>query len=295
MRKSTAFSAIVLLVAGTCYWMQSGGVSGLSGQSLPIGSTNVEEGRGGLPQRSGHQPPALEREASLSTLLAQVMPLAQGGDPEAAEIVAGVLKYCSHVRNHPGGFDAMIEFSRRHVPDGDIHFEPAANRARKRCEGVREGEEITIEEIEDWLSKAAVEANASAVIQLAIREEVVAPEAGPVLMNAVISGGDPNEIRDAGVMLYFMQGAGHQGLTRFANDAYGKLAWEVAACRRGASCRAGSVFMDRYCFGGSRCGHYATFEDMVRMTRIPPGSIADFERLVTAADDYMAGRGDRQR
>lgn len=281
---------IALAIAGAWYWNQG---KQQTRKIEPHPSTQVDDespAASNTTASARQTVDVLERDESLSTVLTQVMPLAEGGDPEAAEVVARIYRHCFSANASSDGMRGYVDIAAKDNPELRAGLEAAAARVVRRCDGVKGGEEIDPNEIEEWLSKAAANGNASAVLQLALRQEEVNPDEGTVLINGVVSAGDPNEIRDAVAMLHFLKGPENEGLSRIANDAYGTLAWQVAACRRGASCRAGSPFMDSHCLTNGPCG-YGSYEEMVRARRVPQGSAADFERLVRYAESYMEKKG----
>lgn len=290
MKKATA-TALVLgfLIAGAWHWSQEKR-SNSSAPPAPAGMSPPADHDSTT--RAPTAVDALESDESLSTVLAQVMPLAEGGDPEAAEVVARIYRHCFSANASQDGMQTYLDIASKDAPERRVLLAEAASRVMKRCDGVKGGEEIDPGEIEQWLSVAAADGNASAVLQLALRQEEIDPAEGSVLINAVVGAGDPTEIRDSVSMLHFLKDPENEGLSRIANDAYGILAWQVAACRRGANCRAGSPFMDSHCLINGPCG-YASYEEMVRARRVPQGSAADFERLVAYANAYMAERKEK--
>jgi hypothetical protein len=227
----------------------------------------------------------LESSDDYSMLLAQQLPLAEGGDATAMSTVAKVLEYCQLYSESPAGFESHIQFMASLKPSEGQALKRVAAKISKRCSKVAASPTVP-EAAQSWLLRAAEAGDVSALIRTAILHyEGTSPQERAALISAALNSGDPNVVFEAAGLLPFGVDSDSANLP-LTDSEIDRMAWEVAACRLGAACDAGQNLMDAHCVAGSGCNAVG-YEDLVRREFLPQGSWSLLDKKVREIIQYV--------
>lgn len=292
--KVVSFVVLVAAIAAGAYLYSKagGGEPAVNGQPSESQADITDEvgSRASVAEQSGVlvRKPALEEADSLSAVLVESLALAEGGDPRAAKRAAEILQYCWAINADPGRWDQHMKEQGDRAPESRGLIEAAYARKRDRCAGVMGGDPYEESLAGDLLSKAGAAGDVGALVKLSVQSGDVPSGESSTLLESVVASGDPNDIRDAGILINFLGAEAGDRFQPLANSELGSQAWQVASCRQGASCGAGSVVMDGICMSTGRCG-FSDYEAFVRSQWVPQGRSVEFERLVRIAESIING------
>ena len=295
MKKSFVLAAAVVIAGASAAWFwfakdPDAPSEGNPNASMRAESHVAEPTRLNTSEKTsvGTTPSALEANSSLSQLLIDSIALAEAGDAAAARTVAEILQYCWVINVDVVARDKHIQEQMKRRPESAAAIARAHARQKERCSGVMGGEAYTDALVAEWLSRASEGGDVAALVKLSYRAGDIPADDSKELLSAVVSAGDPNAVRDAGTLINFLEGNAEGDLMPLVNSQLGVQAWQVAACRLGASCGSGSVLMDSICVSSGICG-FNDYEAVVRSQWVPQGRAAEFERLVNHAESVLRG------
>jgi hypothetical protein len=225
--------------------------------------------------------PALETSNDFGLQVAVAIPLANGGDAKAADLVARAFEYCSFYSQSSDKFKAHIDALASASPDQGAALRAVGSKIEERCAGVSPGEPITDEEIRRWQAIASKGGHLPALIRTAVTDvDSVSDEEKGQLFRAAANSREPQTVLEAASLISFAAAVDYDGLP-VGGGEIDQYAWEIAACRLGAPCARGSLFMDQLCLSGGGC-NAASYEDLVRNQYIAQGSDALLDQKVRA-------------
>lgn len=229
---------------------------------------------------------SLESSDDYSLILAQQLGAAEAGDVEAMGTVAKVYEYCQFYSASPTNFEAHVESLAKLDPSRKQALDSVAAKVKKRCDKVMASPSLA-EAMTSWLSKAAAAGDVSAIVRTAVlNHEGTSAEERAGLIQAAALSEDPNLMFEAGSLLAFGAASEAADLP-VSGGEMDRFAWEIAACRLGADCRAGQNVMDSQCFSGAAC-NAAGYEDLVRRELVPQGSASVLDRKVREIIEFVS-------
>lgn len=231
----------------------------------------------------------LEGTDDYGLLVATAMPLGEGGDKESAELVARVLEYCSFYSQSPEKFTSHVES----LASASLDQRQAAalrslgSRMAERCSNVMPGTSIGTPDIQQWQQKAAELGSIRSLVRTAVTDnQAVTNEDKKQILEAAVASGDPDALLEAAELLRFAPDAGIEGFPAHGSEL-DQYAWQIAACKLGADCGRGGLFMDQLCLSGLGCGANS-YEELVRSQYVPQGGTALLDKKVRAALAYFS-------
>lgn len=293
-KKNILAAAFVAAIGFGAYWYAKSPDDSISVPANPS-SAEVVKDSPSVPVEPGSNsadrsdPPTvvmtLESSEDYSLLLAQQLPLAEAGDATAMGTVAKVLEYCQLYSASPANFESHVQGLAALDPSQDQALKRVAAKVAKRC-GMVTASPSVAEAMQSWLSQAAEAGDVSALVRTAVLHyEGTSPQERAALIQVAMSSEDANVMFEAGALLPF----GVDGETAdfpVSNREIDRLAWEIAACRRGAACGAGQNLMDAHCVSGSGCNAVG-YEDLVRREFVPQGSTDLLDKKVREILQYV--------
>jgi len=276
-------------------WEPAGGGMGLSQagadivsqsapRALPTRRVNAVEaatvGRGlPLDRRAG-----FDAEQDLYRYAQHLSAAADAGDAEASWMLSRVQDYCAAYAQDPAGYAADSNaLAGQRMPGAATMFD-ARQRLQARCAGFVPRDALTAANILAQRTDAARAGNLAAEASLLSlgRPLQASAEYRRDLVQRVLSSRDP----EAYLALSGAMGATASGDDAYrgyvAGDQYAQLAWQLAACRLGLACDAGSNLMTSYCANGGICSSDARqdFPSFVLDAAVPRQSADKMDEMV---------------
>ncbi len=211
----------------------------------------------GLPldRRSG-----FDDERDLYRYAQRLSAAVDGGDAEAGWMLSRVYDYCAAYAQDPAGYAAdSTALAGQALPGASAMFQ-ARQRLQARCTGFVARDALTASRILAQRTDAARAGNLAAEAALLSlgRPLQATAEYRRELVQRVLDSRDP----EAYLALSGAMGATASGDDAYrgyvAGDQYAQLAWQLAACRLGLDCDAGSNLMTSYCANGGICSSDAS-------------------------------------
>lgn len=246
----------------------------------PSESRGVAVGRGlPLDRRSG-----FDGERDLYHYAQRLSAAADAGDAEAGWMLSRVYDYCAAYAQDPAGYAADSSALAGQALPGASTMVAARQRLQARCNGFVARDALTASRILAQRTDAARAGNLAAEAALLSLGRPLQPSADyrRDLVQRVLDSRDP----EAYLALSGAMGAGASGDDAYrgyvAGDQYAQLAWQLAACRLGLACDAGSNLMTSYCANGGICSTDASqdFPSFVLDAAIPRQSADKMDEMV---------------
>lgn len=209
---------------------------------------------------------------------------ARAGDVEASWMLSRVYDYCAGYAHDPAGYQADTTALADLSTPGAVAMGQARQRMQHRCAGFVSSDGLTAANIQSQRTTAAQGGNLAAeAALLSMGRPLVATAAYKrQLVERVLASRDP----EAYLALSGAMGINAQGDDAFrgyvAGDQFAQLAWQLAACRLGLDCGAGSNLMTSYCANGGICSADASqdFPSFVIDAAVPRQSADKMDELV---------------
>ncbi|HYG06677.1 MAG TPA: hypothetical protein VD865_09730 [Stenotrophomonas sp.] len=234
-----------------------------------------------------------EAEKDLYRYAQRLADSARSGDAEAGWMLSRVHDYCAAYAQDPSGYAAdSVTLASQPMP-GAAAMSDARQRLQSRCAGFVAGDGLTAASILGQRVQAAQAGNLAAEAALLAlgRPLLATAEYKRGLVQRVIASRDP----EAYLALSGAMGINARGDEAFsgyvAGDQYAQLAWQLAACRLGLACDAGSNLMTSYCANGGICSADASqdFPSFVIDAAIPRQSADKMDEMVNT---LVSGSGE---
>ncbi|HVJ36770.1 MAG TPA: hypothetical protein VM687_03080 [Stenotrophomonas sp.] len=263
---------------------------------LPTAPRRANESQGtavnlGLPldRRSG-----FDSERDLYRYAQRLSAAADAGDAEAGWMLSRVYDYCAAYAQDPAGYAADSTALAGQALPGAATLYEARQRLQARCTGFIAQDALTASRILAQRTDAARAGNLAAEAALLSlgRPLQSTAEYRRDLVQRVLDSRDP----EAYLAVSGAMGAGASGDDAYrgfvAGDQYAQLAWQLAACRLGLACDAGSNLMTSYCANGGICSNDASqdFPSFVLDAAVPRQSADKMDEMVNT---LVSGTGVR--
>lgn len=215
---------------------------------------------------------------------------AHQGDAEAQKKLSAIYAYCIGYSNF--GNTALWDINQV-IKKNDLQSNGAKmvrDDIVSRCSKFEGGRKIGENEYEDMLLQSAKNGNFSAKIKLVVDDAISSGK--PIdekqieeLLIKIKENKNPDAIFEMGRVAYVVQNDSVGGGILSGRET-AEYAWEVAACRMGANCNRGSVFMNGICMGTGAC-NYSNYEDVVKRHFLPEGARAAFDNRVNELMSFI--------
>lgn len=270
-------------IFGTVAQVHAGDEGGVSSASLGVGT--------GLPldRRAG-----LERAPDLYRYAQQLGGESQRGDAEAEWLLSRVYDYCAPYASDPGSYAADSRWIATQPGQGVARMASARDTVAQRCAGFTAQDGLSLQAVLSRRQRAAQSGNLAAEASLLALGQPLegSSDYKQALVQRVIASRDP----EAYAALAPAMGARASGDDSYrsyvAGDQFAELAWQVAACRLGMDCGAGSTLMTSYCANGGICSRDSSqdFERFVFDAAVPRQGAEKMDEMV---DELVDGTGVR--
>ncbi|MBO9746568.1 MULTISPECIES: hypothetical protein [Xanthomonas] len=198
---------------------------------------------------------AVEAQPDLYRHAQQLQQQVRAGDAQAGWRLSRVYDYCAPYAASPSGYAADSAWiAAQHTP-GVAAMHAARERLAQRCAGFAPADGLGPRMVaQQRLAAARAGSLAAEAALLALGEPLQAsPGYKRALVQRVLASRDP----EAYLALAPAMGArasGDDSLQGYvAGDQFAELAWQVAACRLGLDCSAGSTLVTSYCANAGIC------------------------------------------
>lgn len=209
---------------------------------------------------------AFEGQADLYRYALELKPAAQGGDAQANWLLSRVYDYCGTYALDPAGYQADDLLIGHSDSPGVRTMLAARQRVGQRCAGFTPSDGLSAQVITLQRLRAAEAGSVAAEAALLAQGKPLEDSPGyrRQLVQRVLDSRDP----EAYLALSPAMGPAASGDEAYrgyvAGTQISQLAWQLAACRLGLECGAGSVLMTSYCANGGICSQdssqdFATF------------------------------------
>jgi hypothetical protein len=288
------FAPAVLLVAAWCHrdpgWL-SVPVSAASTPSAPV---SVAQGEASMPERAPERSAAIapiqaprqdlafEGQSNLYRYALQLKAAAEGGDAQASWQLSRVYDYCAGYAVDPAGYQADDLLVAQDAAPGVRAMLVARGRVSQRCTGFSANDGLGAQAVTLQRLRAAEAGSLAAEAALLAQGKPLedSPAYRRALVQRVLASRDP----EAYLALSPAMGVAASGDDSYRGYVAGtqtsQLAWQLAACRLGLECGAGSALMTSYCANGGICSQdrtqdFATFVFDAAVPRQGAGTLDD--------------------
>ncbi|MGV7197382.1 hypothetical protein [Xanthomonas axonopodis] len=285
MKKRVSISlAALFLTALAVFLMRTTPVAGeMPSQSAPQSATNDDSTRNSV-QVDGNSL-AHRQKSWASASSGQIdqdfhdtRTRAEAGDPVAQRQLAEMYERCALYSISPENFNSMLKMYADADKANAGRYFATGKRFSHYCNSIDNGKKIPLIAHELWYAEAAKRGDLIAQIKVASAPDSQTDEATyRSLIEKAFKSKDPDAIFALGDMLSLAKipiELGNYGHPAGAD--YSEYAWELAACRAGASCGPGSFRMDAACISGL-C-NAPDFEAVIKRNFIPPAQLKFLER-----------------
>ncbi len=228
---------------------------------------------------------AFEAQPDLYRYALQLKPAAQGGDAQASWLLSRVYDYCAGYALDPAGYQADDLLIGHSDSPGVRAMLAARQRVGRRCAGFSASDGLDAQVITLQRLRAAEAGSLAAEAALLAQGRPLedSPAYRRELVQRVLASRDP----EAYLALSPAMGVAASGDAAYrgyvAGSLISQLAWQLAACRLGLECRAGSALMTSYCANGGICSQDASqdFATFVLDAAIPRQGARQVDDMVS--------------
>lgn len=215
----------------------------------------------------------------------QLQPMAAGGDAGASWQLSRIYEYCATYAGNPEGYrdDALLLEQDR--SPGVQALVRARGQVAQRCAGFSADDGLGLQVVTLQRLRAAEAGSLAAEAALLAQGEPLqdSPDYRRALVQRVLASRDP----EAYLALSPAMGVAASGDEAYrgyvAGTQFSQLAWQLAACRLGLECGAGSALMASYCANGGICSQDRNqdFSTFVFDAAVPRQGAASLENMVS--------------
>lgn len=227
----------------------------------------------------------LEGQANLYRYALQLKSVAEGGDAQASWALSRVYDYCGGYAVDPSGYQADDLIVAQGASPGVQAMLAARGRVASKCAGFSSSDGLGAQAVTLQRLRAAEAGSLAAEAALLAQGKPLDASPGyrRELVQRVLASREPEAyLALAPAMGVVASGdASYRGYV--AGTQFTQLAWQLAACRLGAACDAGSVLMTSYCANGGICSQDRSqdFASFVHDAAVPRQSAATLDDMVS--------------
>lgn len=257
---------------------------GGSGTSAPAFDAREAQERSAaiVPVRTARQNRDFDGQSNLYRYALQLKSAADGGDAQASWRLSRVYDYCTGYAVDPAGYQADDLMVAQGATTGMQAMLAARGRVAQRCAGFSSNDGLGAPAITLQRLRAAEAGSLAAEAALLAQGKPLeaSPDYRRELVQRVLASRDP----EAYLALSAAMGAVASGDDAYrgyvAGTQFSQLAWQLAACRLGLECGAGSPLMTSYCANGGICSQdssqdFASFVFDAAVSRQGAGALND--------------------
>jgi hypothetical protein len=288
------FAPAVLLVVAWCH-RDAGRLSlPVPAEFAPSASVSVAQEEASMPARmlerssaiaplqAPRQDLAFEGQPNLYRYALQLKAAADGGDAQASWQLSRVYDYCAGYAVDPAGYQADDLLVAQDAAPGVRAMLAARGRVSQRCTGFSANDGLGAQAVTLQRLRAAEAGSLAAEAALLAQGQPLdeSPDYRRALVQRVLASRDP----EAYLALSAAMGVAASGDDAYrgyvAGTQFSQLAWQLAACRLGLECGAGSPLMTSYCANGGICSQdgsqdFASFVFDAAVSRQGAGALND--------------------
>jgi len=286
--------AVVMLVAAAIVYLSNGRDS-----DVAIGQTTVvEQQAAGLQTLGGGNGPGLlpgKEQGSVSAArVSQEMGFrdlefaALRGDAKAQRLLSESYERCLPYSLSPARHLGTLDSFAAMQPDSAAYVHDMKKRVVSFCSTVDDGAPIPLEAYQLWLEQAAATGDLTAKVRLKSRSpEMLDASEYQSIADEVMASRDPAALFELGNLLARAPSDSSLGKYQDLAGSSASHALEIAACRRGLACGAGSALMDGMCSGTGHCW-YLDYESLIYSEFVPPGGRKRVNDALTLLEDMLS-------
>lgn len=210
------------------------------------------------------------------------------GDARAQRLLSELYGMCLSYSLSPARYLQTLAGLAAAEPQSAAYIDGMKARRARVCAGVDGGAPIPNEAHQLWLEQAAAAGDAAAIIRLKSRSpELLDADGYRDMIDLAIGSHEPAALFELGSLLARAPADASLGNYEGLAGPVASHAMELAACRRGLDCRAGSAIMDSLCENTGACW-YPDYESFVFAELVPRGSWKRVTRGMSLLDDQLA-------
>lgn len=216
-----------------------------------------------------------EKSTDLYALTLELRALSEAGDGNASRTIARAYQECWTYAGDPLGFKEDMKLRSQLRPDLSQSIEAVTRKIEERCRGFI-GTRISPDDINQILEKAASQGDLASEVQLfgaalAKNDSALDVESQKELAERVLRSSDADAYAAMAEVMGPLASGRLEALAPLpAGTVSAEAAWQIAACRLGRDCSAGSSTVAQMCIGGGVNCSLRSLEQFYLQEMLPP-------------------------